>query len=403
MTLTLTSVGINALLRAMCGDDLLFTNVRIGDGDAQNPATATALANPQKTLTITAMTVESNYAVISTSFNNSTVNTGFRMKEVGIYVQDQDDSSKEVLYAYGSEPDETADYIAASESNIISTSFAFSIFVSSAENIAAIINETLQYATKAAFDDHVGNTSNPHSVSKAQVGLGNVPNVSTNNQTPTYLTPVSASELTSGEKLSVAFGKIARAVSSLIAHIANRNNPHQVTPSQIGASSTSHKHSASDVTSGTLSTARGGTGKSSFAKDKLFYASATDVLSQLPFPTGAGMVLHQGTSGAPFWAYPSGTECGSYRGSNFSGINYPNAITFEKVPNLVFIMQEGNSKRWGLLFPAAGRGFSNYDEITMDLIVSLSNKTIFWYLNSREDHPANQLNSLHTYHYVAIY
>ena len=58
------------------------------------------------------------------------------------------------------------------------------------------------------------------SYSKSEVGLSNVPNVATNDQTPTYSASSSLSALSSGEKLSVAFGKIAKAVSTLISHIS---------------------------------------------------------------------------------------------------------------------------------------------------------------------------------------
>lgn len=81
---------------------------------------------------------------------------------------------------------------------------------------------------------HIRNRSNPHVVTKAQVGLSEVPNVSTNNQTPTYTEATSNSNLVSGEKLSTAFGKIARAVKNLWTHIADRTNPHGVTKTQVG-------------------------------------------------------------------------------------------------------------------------------------------------------------------------
>ena len=58
-------------------------------------------------------------------------------------------------------------------------------------------------------------------ITKANVGLGNVPNVATNDQTPTYTTASANANLTSGEKLSVAMGKIAKAISSLISHLAD--------------------------------------------------------------------------------------------------------------------------------------------------------------------------------------
>lgn len=84
---------------------------------------------------------------------------------------------------------------------------------------------------------HPGSGTNPHGTTKSDVGLGNVPNVATNDQTPTYTEAVALAKLTSGEKLSVAFGKISKAVTDLIAHIANKSNPHGVTKAQVGLGS----------------------------------------------------------------------------------------------------------------------------------------------------------------------
>ena len=84
------------------------------------------------------------------------------------------------------------------------------------------------------FAAHKADRGNPHGVGKAQVGLGNVPNLSTNDQTPTYTAAGSLAELASGETLSAALGKLARAVSGLIAHLADRGNPHGVTKAQVG-------------------------------------------------------------------------------------------------------------------------------------------------------------------------
>ena len=86
-----------------------------------------------------------------------------------------------------------------------------------------------------ALESHTKNKSNPHGVTASQVGLWNVPNVTTNDQTPTYTVASSNTALSSGEKLSVAFGKIAKAITSLISHLSDTNNPHNVTNTQIGA------------------------------------------------------------------------------------------------------------------------------------------------------------------------
>lgn len=95
--------------------------------------------------------------------------------------------------------------------------------------------------------DHIKNKSNPHSVTKAQVGLGNVQNVSTNNQTPTYSDATKLETLVSGEKLSTAFGKIKLAITNLISHLSNKDNPHGVTAAQAGARPSSWTPTYSDV------------------------------------------------------------------------------------------------------------------------------------------------------------
>lgn len=98
-------------------------------------------------------------------------------------------------------------------------------------------NQTKVDTLATNYNSHAANKSNPHGVTKAQVGLGNVPNVDTNNQTPTYTVPNALSALSSGEVLSTAFGKLAKSVTELVSHLGNTNNPHSVTKAQIGLGS----------------------------------------------------------------------------------------------------------------------------------------------------------------------
>ena len=76
-------------------------------------------------------------------------------------------------------------------------------------------------ATREELAQHTGSTANPHKVTKTQVGLGNVPNVATNDQTPTYEAADEPAALVSGERMGTAFGKISAAVAALIAHLAD--------------------------------------------------------------------------------------------------------------------------------------------------------------------------------------
>lgn len=84
-------------------------------------------------------------------------------------------------------------------------------------------------------NQHIDGQSNPHNVTAAQVGLGNVPNKSTNDQQPTFTEASALTTLESGEKLTLMLGKIAKAISTLISHVGNKSNPHGVTAQQTGA------------------------------------------------------------------------------------------------------------------------------------------------------------------------
>lgn len=79
------------------------------------------------------------------------------------------------------------------------------------------ITQTLLDNWNAAYT-HIGNKSNPHGVTKAQVGLGSVPNVATNDQAPTFTQASALGNLSSGEKLTISLGKIMKAIADFIAH-----------------------------------------------------------------------------------------------------------------------------------------------------------------------------------------
>ena len=81
----------------------------------------------------------------------------------------------------------------------------------------------------AKVDSHISNKSNPHGVTKAQVGLGNVNNTSDADK------PVSTAQAT-----AIADAKAAgtNAQTNLTTHIQNKSNPHGVTRDQLGMGTT---------------------------------------------------------------------------------------------------------------------------------------------------------------------
>lgn len=82
---------------------------------------------------------------------------------------------------------------------------------------------------KESLDAHIGNKSNPHNVTKAQVGLGNVQNLA-----PTDM-PVSTAQAA-----AIADAKAAgtKAQTNLNTHANRKDNPHNVTRAQLGLATT---------------------------------------------------------------------------------------------------------------------------------------------------------------------
>lgn len=82
---------------------------------------------------------------------------------------------------------------------------------------------------KESLDAHIGNKSNPHNVTKAQVGLGNVQNLA-----PADM-PVSTAQAA-----AIADAKAAgtEAQTDLNTHANRRDNPHNVTRAQLGLATT---------------------------------------------------------------------------------------------------------------------------------------------------------------------
>lgn len=143
------------------------------------------------------------------------------------------------------------------------------------KDVTDALNATI--GTKANSSDlssHAGNKSNPHGVTKSQVGLGNVPNVATNDQTPTYNDATAFTTLASGEKLSVAFSKIKLAITNLINHIANKNNPHSVTKSQVGLGNVDNTSDANKPISTATQAALDGKSNTSHTHDDRYYTES---------------------------------------------------------------------------------------------------------------------------------
>lgn len=383
MNLKLTAEGKKALLRGLTGEQIKFTKIVLGNGQAQAAENATALANPLLTLTIDSKTVSDGFVTLCAKFTNSDITDGFHATEIGCFIENSESGKEDVLYAIGYEDEGTADYIPSVTDRLLEMQLDVMAFVGDSENVSAVISGSIVYVSAAQFDTHLS-AENPHGVTAAQVGLGNVPNVTTNNQTPTYVETDTLTALTNGEKLSVAFSKIAAAVKAFLSHKGSRSNPHEVTADQIGAAKKAHTHSANDINSGVLNVARGGTGVSSLeALRSTILFGASDTLFQY----------------------------GSYVGDGESGAAHPTSISCRTTPKMLLVMPKDldrstASANGGFVALAGvdrilGGGLAYGDSANSEYrSFTWSADTVSWYASTA----TRQLNENgKTYYYLIIY
>ncbi len=100
-----------------------------------------------------------------------------------------------------------------------------------ADKLDTAIYESNRTIDQASLSTHISNTSNPHSVTKTQIGLSNVDNTSDANK------PVSTAQATAlGLKLDASTYNTNRTTDTSVVstHIADISNPHAVTKTQVG-------------------------------------------------------------------------------------------------------------------------------------------------------------------------
>ncbi len=84
--------------------------------------------------------------------NNKDVSEGFFWKEIGIFAEDPD-THEEILFNYAT-AGETSDFIPAyDEGNMLERYVDVDIYISDVENITAIIDSSLVYATQKEFTE----------------------------------------------------------------------------------------------------------------------------------------------------------------------------------------------------------------------------------------------------------
>ena len=277
----ITNAGIELLKNALSGGTITVTAIKSGAGkvDVSALKSQTAVSSIKQSGTVQGVTKTNETIKIGVLFSNAGLSAGYSMTQLGIYAKGS--TGSEVLFAISQS---TTGKEVPAESAMPSWSLVHNFYIKLNNDVKMtatvdpegyVTFETMQ----TALNTHTGNKSNPHSVTKSQVGLGNVPNVATNDQTPTYSDTTTLVTLSSGEKISIAFAKIKLAITTLINHRANKSNPHGVTKSQVGLGNVENKSSATirgELTKGNVTTALGYT-----PANQADMTNAQDAITQL--------------------------------------------------------------------------------------------------------------------------
>ena len=277
----ITNAGIELLKNALSGGTITVTAIKSGAGkvDVSALKSQTAVSSIKQSGTVQGVTKTNETIKIGVLFSNAGLSAGYSMTQLGIYAKGS--TGSEVLFAISQSI--TGKEVPA-ESAMPSWSLVHNFYIKLNNDVTMtatvdpegyVTFETMQ----TALNKHTGNKSNPHSVTKSQVGLGNVPNVATNDQTPTYSDTTTLVTLSSGEKISIAFAKIKLAITTLINHLANKSNPHGVTKNQVGLGNVENKSSATirgELTKGNVTTALGYT-----PANQTGMTNAQDAITQL--------------------------------------------------------------------------------------------------------------------------
>lgn len=143
----LTSNGKKLLEEALMGKRLTFTKFQFGDGEAtKDPKEVTQLVHVSKETTINQIENNGNGQVmLRVIINNKDEDTGYYIKEIGVFARCDD--GEEVLYAYNKamKPDYLPVYNGI---NLVELEYQNYITIAQIEDVTAIIDENFTYLTK---------------------------------------------------------------------------------------------------------------------------------------------------------------------------------------------------------------------------------------------------------------
>lgn len=206
MDYTLTNNGAVLMTQVAAGRTILFTRVESGSGYTASPAGLQSVIDKKQDMFLDEVLFENRQATIKTVLSNMQLEEGYQLRQVGVYAKLEGDEA-DTLVIIGQQYN--GEKIPPYGEGIIQIEYDIAMKVSGTGNVT-IEGVGTGYVTKGQFQAHLNDKSNPHQVTKKQIGLEHVPNVRTDDQTPTFEEAEERENIVSEEKLSVIMGKIRK-------------------------------------------------------------------------------------------------------------------------------------------------------------------------------------------------
>ncbi|MCP4747311.1 MAG: hypothetical protein GY874_14395, partial [Desulfobacteraceae bacterium] len=292
--LKFTKQGKELQAKVQTGCELTFKHIAVGSGVWEKEVNdMTQLVEQQTTIAITEikkLPEPGKWLVQGVIEPDDYIETGYRLRECGIYAKDPDNGNDILYMATTANP---ADYIPGKTEEIVYTTVLnFVLTISDEANVTVCVdnataatkydlalheqlqldpNDTdskkirhLSNAQANAWQTAIGanthhrnRTDNPHSVTKSQVGLSKVPNT---DFTSSVSSNTSHREKSDNPhkvtKTQIGLSKVPNtdftsSVASNTSHRGKTDNPHRVTKSQVGLSKVPNVDFTASVASNT--------------------------------------------------------------------------------------------------------------------------------------------------------
>ncbi len=153
--ITITRAGLDMIAKSQTGDQLIFTGIKIGDGQigAQSIPDLTDLISYKKDVPINSVTAKENgHAEIIGIIDNENLDVGFFVREIGIFAKINDGGTP-ALYGYANAGN-LASYLADKSIPMDAIKFKIDIVVGNADNVSFTSDKSIVYVTQENLDTH---------------------------------------------------------------------------------------------------------------------------------------------------------------------------------------------------------------------------------------------------------